>query len=338
MTAVQIAAEGKARVLAGFFVLLLALAGCANLPQSEVLLRTPVTGLPLRAELRAVPFFPQSEFQCGPAALSMALHAAGLAVSVEALTEDLYIPARKGSLQPELVAAARRHGALAYELAPELRDVLAEIAAGNAVIVLQNLGLFAFRPAWHYALVLGYDLQTGHVLLHTGTDARRSMSLRLFEFLWKDGGRWAMVALRPDRIPTSASETKLERAVAALEQTGHPAEARLAYGVMLQRWPANYIALMGTGTTAYALGQLIEAESAFRAAARLHPLADAAFNNLAQTLADQGKRDEAVAAAREAVRLAGPNLKAAQATLQSILDAPLHDPAARAQRPPINAR
>ena len=64
---------------------------------------------------------------------------------------------------------------------------------------------------------------------------------------------------------------------------------------------------------------LTQAEAAFRRAAATHPLAAAAFNNLAQTLADQGKFDAALEAARKAVSLGGASLPAAQATLQQIL-------------------
>lgn len=294
------------------------LAGCVSLPQSEALRRSAAE-LPPRAELDAVPFFAQEEYQCGPAALAMALNAAGIAVTPEALTDEVYIPGRKGSLQVEMLAAARRHGLLAYELAPELKDVLAEVAAGNPVIVLQNLGLWAFHPYWHYAVVMGYDLQKNEILLHSGTRARRPMSMGLFEFLWKDGGRWSMVALPPGRLPASAQEAKLATAAAALEQSGRIAEARSAYSALLQRWPADLVGLMGLGNSAYALGDLTQAEAAFRRATATHPLAAAAFNNLAQTLADQGKFDAALEAARKAVSLGGASLPAAQATLQQIL-------------------
>ena len=306
-------------MIAGFVFVLCLLAGCVSLPQTEALRAEAGAGLPPRAELDAVPFFAQEEYQCGPAALAMALNAAGVAVTPDALIEQVYLPARKGSLQVEMLAGARRHGLLAYELAPELKDVLAEVAAGNAVIVLQNQGLWAFHPYWHYAVVIGYDLEKKQVLLHSGTRARRAMALGLFEFLWIDGQRWAMVALAPGRLPASAREASFGTAAAALEKTGRIAEAHRAYAAMLERWPANLIGLIGLGNTAYALGRPAEAESAFRKATAAHPLAAAAFNNLAQTLADQSKLEAALEAARRAVSLGGASLPAAQTTLEEIL-------------------
>jgi len=320
VSAASFLCSNKARVTAGFFIVLCVLSGCVGLPQSEALRRAGGAGLPPRMELDAVPFFAQEAFQCGPAALAMALNAAGVAVSPDALVEEVYIPAREGSLQVEMLAGARRHGLLAYALAPQLAHVLAEVAAGNAVIVLQNQGLFASRPYWHYAVVIGYDLERDEILLHSGTSARRAMSFRLFEFLWIDSGRWAMVALAPDHLPASASEARYATAAAALEQSGRIAEAHRAYAALLQRWPTNLVGLMGLGNTAYALGRTAEAEAAFRGATALHPAAAAAFNNLAQTLADQGKREEALEAARKAVSFGGASLPAAQATLEQILN------------------
>ena len=310
----------KARVVAGFVVLAFALAGCVSLPQTDRIEREGAAGLPPRALLDAVPFFAQEDYQCGPAALAMAMNAAGVEVTPEALTDEVYIPARKGSLQVEMLADARRHGLLAYELAPELKDVLAEVAAGNPVIVLQNLGLWAFHPYWHYAVVIGYDLDKREIVLHSGDKAHRAMALGLFEFLWIDGKRWAMVALAPGRLPASAEEAKLASAVAALEQAGQSRAAQRSYAALLQRWPDDLVGLIGLGNTAYALGRKAEAEAAFRRATLAHPDSAAAYNNLAQTLADEGKLDAALQAARKAVSLGGPALPAALATLRQLLE------------------
>ena len=72
---------------------------------------------------------------------------AGVKVTPEELVPQVYLPERKGSLQVEMLAAARRHGMVSYQLAPRFEDVLREIAAGTPVVVLQNLGFFSQRLA-----------------------------------------------------------------------------------------------------------------------------------------------------------------------------------------------
>ncbi len=308
----------KARFLAGFLFLSSLLGGCAGiLPQTSALKDNRPADLPPKVELTSVPFFPQEEYQCGPAALAMALNAAGLNVTPESLIEQVYIPARKGSLQIEMLVAARRQGLIAYELAPQLTDVLREVAAGTPVIVLENYGFKVF-PIWHYAVLVGYDLDIGEIIRRSGMKERQTMPLRVFEYVWRDENYWAMVAVPPDRVPASATETRFANAVIALERSGHVKNAHTAYNAMLKRWPDSLAGQMGRGNTAYALRDLATAESAFRRAAADHPDSAAPLNNLAQVLADRGSLNEALTTAERAVSLGGPLLSTTQATLDEI--------------------
>jgi hypothetical protein len=310
--------HSKARLLAGFLFLAVALGGCAViLPQTQALKEQRPSDLPVRAELTDVPFFAQEDYQCGPAALAMALNAAGVSVTPEALVDQVYIPARHGSLQVEMLAATRRHGLIAYELEPQLSDMLREVAAGTPVIVLENYG-FRIYPLWHYAVVVGYDFEQGQTIRRSGTKPRQTMPFAVFEYLWKDDGHWAMVALPPDRLPVTATELRYTSAVVALEKSGQIRNAHTAYDTLLRRWPGSLAGQMGRGNTAYALKDFATAEAAFRQATHDHPSTSAAFNNLAQVLADRGKLDEAIAAAEHAVSLGGPLLPATQATLEEI--------------------
>jgi len=296
------------------------LAGCGSLPQVDNLRDSLHEGrlhLPPTVELVDVPFFAQDDYQCGPAALAMVLRASGANVTPEALVEQVYLPARQGSLQVEMLATARRHGRIAYELAASLPDVLSEVAAGNPVIVLQNTSIRPL-PLWHYAVVVGYDLEKREILLRSGTRARKHMPFTAFDFFWRDGKYWAMVAMPPGRLPATAHEVRYGAAVAATERLGHATEAGAAYAAMLARWPESFIALMGLGNTHYAAGRLTEAASAFRRATLSGPAQAAAFNNLAQTLADLGQWRDALEPARRAVELGGPLLAASRATLAAI--------------------
>ena len=294
------------------------LAGCAP-PQFAALHASPSAGLPARVELDRVPFFPQDEYQCGPAALATALVHASVATTPEALVTQVYLPGREGSLQAEMLAAARRHGRVAYRLAPRLEDVLLEVADGAPVIVLQNLAL-EFSPFWHYAVVIGYDLPREEIILRSGTTRRAVVTLATFERTWARGEHWAMLALGPERLPRTVSEDRYVVAVAALERVA-PAAARRAYTTALERWPGNLTARIGQGNAAYALRDLPGAEAAYREATRLHPQAADAWNNLAQALLELRQLDEALAAAQRAVGIGGPRLAQYQATLRAIAGA-----------------
>ena len=281
------------------------------------MLASPPASLPRQAELTAVPYFAQDAYQCGPASLAMALNAAGITVTPESLRPELYLPDRHGSLQVEMLAASRRHGAVAYQLAPELNAVLREVSAGTPVVVLQNLA-YAWFPVWHYAVVVGYNLDNAEIILRSGPEQRQVLPMRTFEYTWARGNYWAMVALPPGRIPETAEENSFITAVSALEKIGAPELVQRTYVAALDRWPGNLSAQIGVGNTAYKLHDLARAESAFRQAVHDHPDSVAALNNLAQTLADQERYPEAQEIARRAVSLGGPLAQTAQATLADI--------------------
>lgn len=305
----------NARLIVGVFIL--SLGACTTPPQTRLALSSPPPSVPRQIELDKVPFFAQEAFQCGPASLAMSLNTVDIAVTPETLKPELYLPDRHGSLQVEMLAAARRHGAIAYQLAPELNDVLQEVAAGTPVIILQNLA-FNWYPMWHYAVVIGYNLDRAEIILHSGPDQRQVLPMRTFEYTWARSGYWAMVVMPPGKIPQTADATSFIAAVSALEKSSGPALVQSTYMAALERWPENLSAQIGAGNAAYQLHELSQAESAFRQAARDHPDSVAAFNNLAQTLADQGKYAEAQETARHAVSLGGPLAQAAQETLADI--------------------
>ena len=173
----------------------------------------------------------------------------------QAMVEQVYLPARQGSLQVEMLVAPRRHGLISYELEPRFDDLLREVAAGTPVIVLENYRLKAW-PLWHYAVVVGYDLDRSEVIRRSGTRQRQVMPFPVFEYVWKDEGYWAMVVVPPDRVPATATEARYGQAVAALERSGNVRNAHVAYTAMLGRWPGSLIGLMGSGNTAYALKDL----------------------------------------------------------------------------------
>jgi len=300
------------------FGLPLLAAGCATLQSDR--LRATAAAFPQPVELDQVPFFPQEEYQCGPAALATVLVWSGVAVTPAQVAPQVYLPERQGSLQLELLAAARRRGRLPYLLQPQLESLAAEVASGNPVLVLQNLGL-SFAPTWHYAVVVGFDLSTGDIVLRSGREPRRIVALETFEHTWRRGDYWAVVVLPPDRLPFTAEELPYLQSVTALERMDMHEVTAQAYATALRRWPRSLPALMGLGNTRYALGDLAGAEEAFRHAAQFHPQSAAAHNNLAQTLSDQKRYPEAEESARRAVELGagGPLRELFQQTLEEIL-------------------
>ncbi len=292
-----------ASLLAGIFILMAA--GCRTLPPPAALSEEKAASLPRQVELSAVPFFAQEDYQCGPAALAMVMEHAGIDVDPEVLRPEVYLPEREGSLQVEMLGATRRHGLVAYQMSPVLGEVLEEVARGTPVVVLQNLAL-DWYPVWHYAVVIGYDLDDKEIILRSGRERVQRMSLLAFENTWARSAHWAMVALSPGKVPYTAKESRYVAAVNAFGKTGQLPAARTAYLAAKQRWPGSLGVSIALGNVAYMLKRMDEAEAEFRSAVESHPDSVAALNNLAQTLSDMGRDAEALPFVQRAVKLGGP--------------------------------
>ena len=293
---------------------LLFLAACAGTPPTPTV--TAGNDLPVRAELTDVPFYPQQAHYCGPAALAMALTWSGLSVTQDEVAAQTYTPGREGTLRSAVLGAARRNGRLAVQV-DTLDGILREVAAGHPVIVFQNLALSWF-PQWHFAVVIGYDLEAGDVILHSGEDPRRVTPIDTFARTWARGEQWALVVLPPDRLPAAAELPAVLEAGAGLERVNQTGAAALAYTNIIARWPDSLAAHMGLGNVRYGQADYVGAARAYITAIEHHPDEPAPWNNLAYALAGQGRVDDAVAAAGEAV-VRGRGDPAYAATLAEIL-------------------
>ncbi len=298
--------------------LAVALTGCAASPPLAAGL--PASAPP-RIELGSTPFFPQEAYHCGPAALATLLAASGIAVTPETLAPEVFIPGRRGSLQIELIGAARRHGRLPYVLAKSAHEMVAELGAGRPVLVLQNLGATRL-PVWHYAVLIGYDAERNVALLRSGANERVEMRWQRFAGTWHRGGRFAMTTLPPGEIPAHARPARFLEAAAGLEAAGQRAAAAEAYDAAIARWPEEPRAWLGRGNVAYADGDRRSAADAYLRAIMLAPEDAAARNNLAELLLESGCVGESRKQIERAAALAeGTALASSVADSRSKIDA-----------------
>lgn len=280
-------------------------------------------------ELADTPFYPQDRYRCGPAALMTVLDASGADVSLPELTDRVYLPGREGSLQVEMLAAARTSGRIPYRLDASVSALLAELHAGRPVVVLQNLGVAAF-PRWHYAVVVGIDPAREEVILRSGTEERRVTSLRTFLHTWRRSDYWAFVALRPDEMPGNVDRDRYFAAIASLENAGRVDEAARAWRTALSRWPGDAVALFGAANTALEQQDFELATRYYRQVLSAGGASAVVRNNLALALAGQGRIDDALAEIDRAIseatdpRLSAELLDTRQEILGSLTGNP-HD-------------
>lgn len=312
---------GRLFLLVSLALSLFLISACAATPQTDALLATPPELLPPQIELTDTPFYPQRDYQCGPAALATVLQAQNINVTPDDLTSQVYLPSREGSLQIELVATTRRYGLLPYPLNPELGDLLTEVAAGHPVLVMQNLGL-ASLPQWHYAVVIGYDLAQQELVLRSGTTERWLTPFDVFERTWQRAGHWALVVSAPSEIPATANVERFLQTAHAFEEVKQPDLARLAYQAATQRWPEQASAWLMRGNLAFAMQDFPVSVQALREATRLAPEEVTGWNNLAYALDAFGCGDQVKRALNCAQKIA-PNDANVQDSARDLLARPL---------------
>jgi ABC-type bacteriocin/lantibiotic exporter with double-glycine peptidase domain len=269
------------RFFKSFIILVLSLfflAGCATqTPQVERLL-SATSQMPRAFEIPAVPYVAQSAGHCGPATLSMVASWAHHDVPLEQLIQQVYTPGMEGSLQTDMISAARRQGLMAVPL-QGFTNLLTEVSAGHPVIVFENLAL-SWMPQWHYAVVYGYDLDKQTVLMHSGPEKGKVWDIRKFERSWRLGDYWGLVVLPSSQLAATATELGLVKSAASLEQMGFLEQAEDAYETILNKWPQSLAALIGAGNIQYAKKDYRASEKYLLLATKFHPESAAARHNL----------------------------------------------------------
>lgn len=262
----------------------LLLCACSINPKVEISELSPNVE-PVR--LTSVPFYAQTQYQCGPAALAGVLGASGVGISPEALVPQVYLPEREGSLQIELMAASRRSGRVPYQLDPEPAALLGELEAGRPVLVMQNLRTRHF-PQWHYAVLTGMDSEANRVVLNTGTSEGVQEGARTFFRTWTWAGEWAIVVLRPGELPASPDPSRYMQSVANFESVAGAGAALPAWQAAMERWPQDHRPYLALGNARFASGEYQQAASLFGRGLELKPGDVVLENNLASALGEAG--------------------------------------------------
>jgi len=253
---------------------------------------------------------------------------AGADVDADDLVPEVYAPGLRGSLQPELLAATRRHGFIPYVLEPDAAALLAELGSRRPVLVLQNQGIRRL-PVWHYAVVVGVD--GDDVVLRSGTEERRIERSKYFLRSWERGSNWAFVALAPGEVPVTATAGAYVRALAGAEPLLDTAAVERGYRAALERWPSDELVLFAAAGRRLGAGDLAEATALYRQLLVAAPQHVAARNNLANVLAQRACYAEALAEARAAVAALTPGDELAPAVRDTLAE--IERAAVRATQP-----
>ncbi|HET9315032.1 MAG TPA: C39 family peptidase [Vicinamibacteria bacterium] len=142
------------------------------------------------AAVLQVPFVPQKQDTCGPAALAMVLRFWGREASHDELAAELGARELRGVAGSRLADAARARGltAVAYRGdAGQLRDF---VDKGRPLVVAWDMG----RGRFHNVVVVGFD--GDDVVVHDpAKGASRTVKRTTFEERWAGAGHWTLLVM-----------------------------------------------------------------------------------------------------------------------------------------------
>ena len=148
------------------------------------------------------------------------------------------------------------------------------------------------------------------------------MKVEKFLATWKRADAWGMIVLHPGELPANPDPLRYLDAVSAFEMDGNLMLAEKCYQAARAAWPENETVLFALGTNFLYQKKYRAAETVFRKLIQVNPNHIAAFNNLAETLNQQGCHAEAYeiieVAARRAETLHSPLHEAVLQTRREI--------------------
>ena len=177
--------RGYAHILFVFVVLLCGCAAVGELPEKA--------GEGEFSLVRDVPFFPQEDYQCGPASLAGVLNYWGVSVSPGEVAKAIYSQSAKDTLNLDMLLYARSRGLEASQYSGDLKDLRKRIDSGQPLIVLVDYGFSVFQ-ANHFMVVVGYD-ENG-VVANSGRYERKVVPLEDFMKSWKRTKYWTLLIKR----------------------------------------------------------------------------------------------------------------------------------------------
>ncbi len=257
-------------------VLLIFVVSCAS--TGRVLYKSELPNVAPKKQLSEVPFILQKDAYCGPATLAMLLNYRGENYSQNELSELTFVEKANGTYQSSMKSAVRKKGYMLVEL-DSIEDIIKEINIDNPVVVFQNLG-FDWYPFWHYSLIVGYDLESDLLTIHSGEEKFKKIEVSKFMKSWKRAGKWGFTAVIPGYESATASELELMKSASILEKLGYTPLARRAYEQIAHQFPDSFMAYVGLGNLSLRDNQLAQSKQYYEKAKEIAPSNPVIHNNL----------------------------------------------------------
>jgi predicted double-glycine peptidase len=155
--------------------------------------------------INKVPFYPQEDYQCGPASLAGVLNYWGITVSPDDVAKDIYSESARGTLNIDMLLYVNKKGLYALQYAGSWDDIEAKINDGYPLIVLVDYG-FSVYQANHFMVVVGYN--DDGVVVNSGKTEHMFIDKEKFLKAWKRTNYWTLLIKQKTEVRSQQSEEK----------------------------------------------------------------------------------------------------------------------------------
>ncbi len=136
-----------------------------------------------------VPFFPQSDFQCGPSSLAGVLNYYGENISPSQIAQKIFMVKVRGTLSIDMALYAREQGFYAEWYTGDLKDLRENIDNNRPLIAMVDLGLGPVQKP-HYLVVVGYEPKG--VIVNSGAHQHKLVPWDRFQNQWNRSNFWTL--------------------------------------------------------------------------------------------------------------------------------------------------
>ena len=143
---------------------------------------------PLRM-IQNVPFYPQEEYQCGPASLAGVLNHWNINVSPQEIASEIYSKSARGTMNIDMVLYVEKIGLKARQYRGSFEDVKTKIDSGYPLIVLVDEGFLIYQKN-HFMVVIGYGGEG--IFANSGREQGKFIPTKEFLRSWKRTKFWTL--------------------------------------------------------------------------------------------------------------------------------------------------
>jgi predicted double-glycine peptidase len=137
-----------------------------------------------------IPFYPQEDYQCGPASLAVVLNYWGVSVTPDDIAKEIFSETARGTLNIDMILYAQGKGLNALQYKGNIEDLKKNIESGYPVIVLVDYG-FSVYQVNHFMVVIGYN--NHGLIVNSGKDREKIISEEDFLHIWKRTNYWSLL-------------------------------------------------------------------------------------------------------------------------------------------------